>query len=110
MFRHNKVIELGGNQIKFDYHGLSGRLKLISEGNILFEKSLWLPYKRYPIDIFGERYQIKALIFPINKIGVYLNEQPICSDLFPKLKRYSLISFTFTCIKRFAMVFAYALS
>ncbi|WP_299810222.1 hypothetical protein [uncultured Shewanella sp.] len=110
MFRHSRVVELGGNQIKIDYHSLSGRLTLVSEGNILFDKSLWLPYKRFPINMFGLHYQIKALIFPVNKIGVYHYERPICSDLFPELKRYSLISFTFTSIKRLAMVFAYAFS
>ncbi len=88
-FKQYKTLELSGHQVKLDYHSLSGTLRVSSEGNIVFKKSLWLPYKRYSLTIAKQRYQIKALLFPINKIGVYQDKQVICRDLFPKLKRYT---------------------
>ncbi|CAM3457797.1 hypothetical protein [Shewanella pealeana] len=42
MFRQYKTLELSGNQIKLDYHSLSGTLRVTSEGSIVFKKFLWL--------------------------------------------------------------------
>ena len=109
-FKHHKTLELSGNQVKFDYHSLSGTLRVSCEGNIVFKKFLWLPYKRYSVTFAKQTYQIKALLLPISNIGVFQDKQVICRELFPKLKRYTLITFTLSCIKRLAMVFAYALS
>ncbi|MGS0828223.1 hypothetical protein ACVBIO_20780, partial [Shewanella sp. 0m-8] len=32
-FKHHKTLELSGHQVKFDYHSLSGTLRVSCEGN-----------------------------------------------------------------------------
>jgi hypothetical protein len=60
--------------------------------------------------IDNEEYQLTTILFPINKMSLKKGELMICHDLFPKLKRYSLISFTLSSIKRIALMLGLAIS
>lgn len=106
MFKQHKSLELSDNQVKFDYHSLSGTLRVTSEGCIVFKKFLWLPYKRYSVTIAKQTYQIEALLFPFNNIGFYQGKQVICKSLFPRLKYTGMVTFSLSCMKRLGLFLA----
>ncbi|ABZ76471.1 conserved hypothetical protein [Shewanella halifaxensis HAW-EB4] len=99
-------MDVNGSRVKFDYHGLSGTLMVTCEGSIVFKKFLWLPYKRYSVTIAKQTYQIKALLFPFNNIGLYQGKQVICKSLFPRLKYTGIVTFSLSCIKRLGLFLA----
>ncbi|GIU44666.1 hypothetical protein TUM4438_16390 [Shewanella sairae] len=103
MFKNKKRLEFDGHSITVNYSGLSGKLKVLEGERVILEKFLWQPYKSYTITLAEERYQVKALLFPVNSIGIYQDKRIICKSLFPKLKYTGLVTFSLSSIKGLAL-------
>lgn len=106
MFSYEKAIKINDNILIFKYKIITGELSCKEGSKLIFRQFLWLPYKSFNIIIDGENYKLKTLLLPINRCSLYYGDEPICSDLFPKLKRYTLISFSLSLIKKTAIVLA----
>jgi hypothetical protein len=106
MFKFSKDLLINGDTVTIKYNVLTGIVAVFLQGKKLKSQFLWLPFKTLEVAILGESYQLKTLLFPITKMS--LHQQGVClyADLFPKLKRYSIISFCLNLSKRLALVFA----
>ncbi|MGL5352970.1 MAG: hypothetical protein ACRDA5_06560 [Clostridium sp.] len=63
-----------------------------------------MPYKSFDIKLGEKEYKLKTLLFPINRCSLYYENESICRELFPKLKRYTLISFSISTMKKIAII------
>lgn len=106
MFKHTANVRMKNTRVKFTYKVITCELLICHEKNILFRQFLWLPYKKYQVTMLGDTYQLSAILFPIKKISLLKDEQVICSDLFPKLRRYTIANFAIRTAKKIAMLFA----
>jgi hypothetical protein len=107
MLVYKKMLNIDGNVINFKYKIITGELSCKDrENNCLFKSFLWFPYKKFNLEMLGKKYVLRTMLFPINKISLHQDELVICSDLFPKLKRYTLISFSLSTIKRISILLA----
>lgn len=110
MFLYERKVSIDNEIITFKYKIITSELSCMQGDKIIFRQFLWLPYKTFNINIHGKDYRLKTLLLPINKCSLYYGEEPICQDLFPKLKRYTLISFCLSTIKKVAIMITLALS
>lgn len=106
MFSYEKDVKIDNETFKFKYKIITGELSCKKDDKLIFRQFLWLPYKTFNIKINEKDYKLKTLLLPINKCSLYHEKEPICLDLFPKLKRYTLISFTLSTIKKIAIILA----
>ena len=100
MLVYEKKLILNGEACTFKYKVITGEISCYHDDFYFFKKFLWLPYKKFDIKIFEDEYTLKTMLFPINKVSLMKCDNVICSDLFPRLKRYTVISFTLSSIKK----------
>lgn len=110
MLTHRKSLMLSGRELHFSYRILTGEIRIHHGEHLLFKQLLWLPLKTYELELFGEAYQLRAMLLPITKIGLRQEDCVICESLFSKLHRYTLFSFLFNSSKRAFLATAYLLS
>ncbi len=110
MFTYEKKLNIKENIIVFRYKIVTGEISCKKDNKLIFKQFLWLPYKKIKLVIGKEEYELKTILFPINKISMSKGDKIICSDLFPKLKRYTIISFTLSTIKKGAIILAFMFS
>jgi hypothetical protein len=103
---YERKLAVGEDEFTFKYKVITGEITGERNGNVFFKDFLWMPYKKFTINIEKDVYEVKALLFPINKMSFYKNNFAICCDLFPKLKRYTLIAFTLSTAKKVAIALA----
>ncbi|AAN52983.2 hypothetical protein DIKCMJMK_03916 [Shewanella oneidensis] len=106
MLSYEKDVKINDETFSFKYKIVTGELSCKKDDILIFHQFLWLPYKTFNIKINEKDYKLKTILLPINKCSLYYGKVPICRDLFPRLKRYTLISFTLSTIKKIAIVIA----
>jgi hypothetical protein len=106
MFKFSKDLLINGSLVTIKYNVLTGIIAVYLQDNKLKSQFLWLPLKTLELVILGESYQLKTLLFPITKMSLHQQGVCLCADIFPKLRRYSIISFCLNLSKRLGLVFA----
>ncbi len=111
MLRHKRTLKLSNEDVKFQYNWLSGVLSVTHDGITLYKKMLWKPYSKIKLEILEDQYVLKVLLIPLSSFLLSRSGgNVVCSNLFPKLRRYSIITFTLSLIKRLALLLAAAFS
>lgn len=108
MFVYDKVLFLNDRLYNFKYKVVTGELSCSIGDSCLFKQFLWLPFKRFHLEVAGKEYELKTILFPINKVSLTeINSGcVVCPDLFPRLRRYTLISFSLSSIKKIGVALA----
>ncbi len=112
MFVYDKVVVLNDRLYNFKYKVVTGELSCSIGDSCLFKQFLWLPFKRFYLKVEGKEYELKTILFPINKVSLTeINSgRVVCHDLFPRLRRYTLISFLLSSIKKVGIMLALVFS
>ena len=76
----------------------------------VFRKYIWRPYGHYHLEWRGESFTLKAWTFPIFKFSLTTPTGTVCDDIFPKLKRYSIIMLVTGPVRQMMMVLAWLFS
>lgn len=105
-----KEVIHNGSKILITYNFLTSELNIKSNDLLILRKSLWRPRSSYRFRIENKNYTIRAWIYPITKFSIFTNDELVCSDLYPKLKRYSLAMLATGPIRQSLILIAWALS
>lgn len=87
----SKTLKIEALIYEIRYNLLSGKCTVLVDGNCCFSKSLILPFGRYNIPTENQKIILSAWIFPFFKMSIKNNDTLVCSDIFPKHKRRSVI-------------------
>lgn len=107
MLNHKRTLTIQGHEVVFKFNWLSGSLTVEQDNERVFKKFIWKPYSKVKLELFDQAFVIKILLVPINSFSLATSGgKVVCANIFPKLRRYSIVTFTFGMIKRTGLFLA----
>ncbi|RYV01668.1 hypothetical protein SOPP22_14990 [Shewanella sp. OPT22] len=111
MLNHKRTLTIQDHEVVFKFNWLSGSLTIEHGNNRLFKTFIWKPFSKVKFEMFEQKFIIKALLVPINSFSLFTSDgSEVCTNLFPKLRRYSLVTFVFGLLKRTGLLLMAAFS
>lgn len=105
-----KEVIHNGSTILVSYNVITSEINVKHDGLLKLRKFLWRPRSSYKINIENQEYIIRAWIYPIAKFSIFTKNEIVHSNLYPKLKRYSLAMLVTGPIRQSFIIIAWVLS
>lgn len=109
-FNLQKTIEIEQGKIVVCYNTLTSQVSVNHDGYTVLRRYLWLPTCKLHFQINGKEHYLAVILFPICKFSLSDQKGILQRDLFPKLKRYSIIMFITGPIRHFFILLAWVVS
>ncbi|RUO31990.1 hypothetical protein CWE12_03085 [Aliidiomarina sedimenti] len=105
-----RTLEVNGTAIEVSYNKLTSKITVSSGGIQIYRKYLWLPYGNYRFELADVRYTLRVWMLPFCQFSLYGPDGVVCNNVFPKLKRYSLVMMAMSPVRHTLMLLAWAIS
>ncbi|SEA43707.1 hypothetical protein [Alkalimonas amylolytica] len=96
--------------IEVSYNVITSKILVRFDGKAVTSKFIWLPFSNHKFRIGDEEFILKSWLFPLCKFKLQTSSVVLCEDLFPKLKRYSIVMLVTGPIKHIIILIAWVVS
>ena len=109
-FNSSRVVRHQDKDITITYNLLNTVVMVRSGGALLLRKGIWLPYQSLGFTLNNELLQLKVRTFPLCRFSLESGEQVVCANIFPRMRRRSLVWWALTPARLIAALLSKVLS
>lgn len=105
-----RQLHVDGSELSIVYSIFSSRLVVQSNDQVLLRRSIWLPYHCFSFTVNNQPLHLKVRSFPLTRFSLEANNKVLYANIFPRLRRKSILTWGLTPVRLVALLAAKILS